>query len=425
MLAEAPEKTLTRYEGVTVRFLNKDERLVPTAESELPLVIEARDRKDVKFLQEFLDKNSAKLLEDCGKYGALLFRGFDIQTDRDFEHTLLKIKGLQGISDAFMAEHGRDKVGDLKYVLHTNSIYKTGGTLYLGGFHSENYYSPDVPGFISFCCLNPSTLGGETGLINLEHVYEKLDDKLKKKLESHAFFVTKWLVSDVAKRYHVDEATVETICRQYDLPIVGEGEDRLILLYKPSVFINPVTEKKALAINFFALPTLDDALRHHFLKNYQGKPWFWHRFVWRIPRTLFKSIENLSVFLIALWHSPKELFQITSSNWKADKALKKLHEKLPKVNSCFSESEIKQLADLMHDAYSSTLWHKGDILLVDNKKVAHAGMPGSGARLVRALITNPLQMKYSASQSGCLRCQDRTTESIGYYLSQAKKTTRG
>ena len=92
------------------------------------------------------------------------------------------------------------RVDGLKYVLHTNTIYKTGGTLYLGGFHSENYYTTDVPGFISFCCLKPSKLGGETGLINMEKVYEHLDDELKKKLENSPYFVGKWLVSDVARQ---------------------------------------------------------------------------------------------------------------------------------------------------------------------------------------------------------------------------------
>jgi alpha-ketoglutarate-dependent taurine dioxygenase len=357
-------------------------------------------------------------MEDVAKYGALLFRGFDIQTDEDFENTILSIDGMHGISEAFMAEHGRERVGNLKYVLHTNTVYKTGGTLYLGGFHSENYYSPDVPGFISFCCLKPSAQGGETGLINMEKVYEHLDNDLKEKLENSPYFVKNWRVTEVAERYKIDPETVEEICRKFDLPIVGKGENKLILMFKPSVFLHPVTQKKSLQINFFSLPTLDRALRKRFLDDYQGKNWFWHRFVWNLPPALFKGIENFFVFFIAMFHSPKELFQITTSNWKTEKAFKELNEKFTKVNSCFSEEEIDQLAQLMRNFYSSTLWQKGDILLVDNKKVAHAGMPGAGSRLVRALISNPLQMGYSHAQSGCLNCQDRTRENLGYYMTR-------
>lgn len=243
------------YEGVTTRFLRKEEHLVPSSETEMPLVIEAKERTDVKFLQDFLKANSKKLIEDAGKYGALLFRGFDIQSDKDFENTILSIDGLHGISEAFMAEHGRERVDDLKYVLYTNTIYKTGGTLYLGGFHSENYYTTDVPGFISFCCLKPSELGGETGLVNMEKVYEHLNDDLKQKLENSPYFVEKWLVSDVANRYKIDTKTVEEICRQFDVPVVGEGENKLILMYKPSVFLHPITQKKLCkSISFLCRP---------------------------------------------------------------------------------------------------------------------------------------------------------------------------
>lgn len=413
--------THNNYKGVTTRFLRKDERLINTQETEMPLVFEAKEHKDLKFLQNFLIENSHNLMEDVAKYGTLLFRGFEVQSDKDFEDAILSINGLHGISDAFMAEHGRERVGDLKYVLYTNTIYKTGGTLYLGGFHSENYYSADVPGFISFCCFKPSTLGGETGLINMEKVYEHLSDDLKKKLEEKPFFVGKWLVSDIAERYKIDTKTVEEICRQYDMPIEGEGDDKLVLMYKPSIFINPVTQKKSFSINFFSLPTLDTALRKRFLNDYQGKTWFWNRVFWKLPYSIFKSVENAAVFFIALFHSPKELFQMTESKWKTDQAFKKLDKKLTKVDSCFSEEEINHLATVMRDYYCSITWHKGDILLVDNRKVVHTGMPGEGPRTVRALISNPLQMKYSADQSGCLACQDSPTESIGHYLTVAEK----
>jgi len=211
MLTQQANKTSNSYVGVRTRFLHRDERLIASTESEMPLVIEAKERTDIQFLQEFLKNNSEKLIEDAAKYGALLFRGFDIQTDKDFEDSILSINGLHGISEAFMAEHGRERVGDLKYVLHTNTIYKTGGTLYLGGFHSENYYSPDVPAYISFCCLNPSTIGGETGLVNLEKAYEGLSDGVKKKLEEKPFFVNPWLVTDIAERYKIEPKKVEEI----------------------------------------------------------------------------------------------------------------------------------------------------------------------------------------------------------------------
>lgn len=170
----------------------------------------------------------------------------------------------------------------------------------------------------------------------------------------------------------------------------------------------------------FSLPALDRALRKLFLEDYQGDTWFWHRFVWKLPPSIFKSIENVFVFFASLLHSPKELFQITESKWKTEKAFKKINGKFAKVNSCFSETDIDHLARVMRQFYCSTIWQKGDILLVDNRKVVHTGMPGAGPRLVRALISNPLNMKYSHAQSGCFVCEDRTTQGIGHHMAAGK-----
>ena len=88
----------------------------------MPLVIEPKDRKDLKFLQEFLNANSKNCWKMPENMALFLFRGFDIQSDKDFEEAMLSINGLEGISDAFMAERGRDRFDGLKYVLHTNSV---------------------------------------------------------------------------------------------------------------------------------------------------------------------------------------------------------------------------------------------------------------------------------------------------------------
>lgn len=408
------------YVGVNTRFLRREERLMASEENEMPLVIEAKEEKDLNFLQQFLASNSQKIIEDIATYGAVLLRGFDVNSDSDFENTVLKIQGFKGISEAFMSEEGRIHAGDLKYVLYTNAVYKTGGTLYLGGFHSENYYSADVPGFICFCCLQPSLLGGETGLINMEKIYAQLSDELKMKLEANSFFVSKWLVSEVEKRYQIPKETIIEICNRFDLPIIGEGEEQFVLMYKPNIFEHPLTQKKSLQIILFEIAGLNEEMRRCFMADYQGRTWFWHRFVWRLPTFVLKILEYTYMIFASLFYSPKNAVKNLNAKINTLKAsLKK--NKAPsfnntRVGSCFTKQDIKELAKLIRTYYSSCLWNKGDILLVDNKKVMHAGMPGSGPRLVRAMICNPLAMNYSSMKSGSIDCKERTSESIGFYM---------
>lgn len=407
------------YQGVTTRFLREEERLIQSQEKELPLVIEAKDVKDLDFLQQFIKSNSKALLDDLAKYGAILLRGFAITNDAEFEQTILSIPEFKGINNAFMAENGRVTVDNLRYVLFTNSVYKTGGTLYLGGFHTENYYSPDVPAYICFCCHEPSQIGGETGLINTEKLYRTLAQDLQEKLEKNTYFVGKWLVSEVAERYQISKEAVRKVCQEFKLPVVGSGAHEAILMYKPSVFVHPQTNEKALQINLFELPALNTALRDCFMSDYQGKEWFWHRFFWKLPTKFFNGIESLAVMVIALFNSPKNSWKIVRSKVQTFTALQLNRKQLPptaRVGSCFSESEVNDLAQTMRTYYSSCLWQKGDVIIVDNRKVMHAGMPGVGPRLIRAMIGNPIAMNYEYSQQGCVEAKDRSGEAIGGHV---------
>lgn len=403
------------YAGVITRFLKPKERLVCSDEQHMPLVIEANDTKDRSFLNQFLNNNATSILDNISKYGAVLLRGFDIASEHDFEHAVLSIKGMRGVSDAFMSEEGRIPVDGLKYVLHTNAVYKTGGTLYLGGFHSENYYSPDVPGYIAFCCLKPSEKGGETGLINSAKIYEDLPDSLKDKLKKRPFFVSKWSVSEVMARYQIEEKELLELCQKAHLPVVGDAPHQFILMYKPSIFKHPKTLKEALQINFFEVDGLNEALRAQFMKDYQGDEWRWHRLVWRLPRALLHVIELIYISCASFIYSPKQAMQILLTKYKNWYSWRKntIKPDDTRVGSCFTGEEVELLAQKMRQFYSSCIWQAGDILLIDNRQVIHAGMPGTGARLVRAMISNPLAMNYSIPAEGFIDAAEHLGETLG------------
>ena len=189
-------------------------------------------------------------------------------------------------------------------------------------------------------------------------------------------------------------------------------------MYKPSVFEHPLTKKKALQINLFEIEKLNAELRRCFNDDYTGKLWFWHRFVWKLPASIFKLLERIYVSFASFFYSPKDSLKILLTKINVHSALKNNTHTYNdvKVGDCFSDDDVKILAKLMRNYYSSCLWKKGDILLVDNRKVVHAGMPGKGPRLVRAMICNPLEMRYSFQEPGTLDCINRTTETIGHYM---------
>ena len=116
---------------------------------------------------------------------------------------LFSLGALRSMRDSFMSEAGRVNVPGSKRVLHTNAIVKTGGTIMLGGFHSENYYAGDIPSFISFCCLEEPWMGGETGMVHMARAYEELGDAVKARTIvvntcSKAYAMTGWRIGYAA-----------------------------------------------------------------------------------------------------------------------------------------------------------------------------------------------------------------------------------
>ncbi|MDP1574960.1 MAG: TauD/TfdA family dioxygenase [Coxiellaceae bacterium] len=404
---------MQEYIGVKTRFLCDNERLIKTNEKQLPFVIEpaSAEFSSVDFLQTFLSKHSADILSEIAGYGAILLRGFSIHSTKEFEKTVLAIQGMKGMSHLFMSEPGRERVDGLEYIFHTNSKIKTGGALHLGGFHTENYYSPDVPNYIAFCCFHAAKLGGETGLINMASVYEKLDISLKKQLEKKSFFVSKWPLGVVANRYQVNPELVKKACNDFGLSL---DEKNFVHMYKPSVLKHPITNKKIIQANLCAeLPAVNDEILNYFMPDYKGLKWIVHKAAWKLIG--YHRLRKLSLMLPALARHPIKFLKMRK---KMQQRMKQYtNNSAPRINSVFKKEDIKTLASSMYESYASFLWHKGDILLVDNLQVAHAGMPGKTTkkfpRKIRAMLCNPLKLSYSDATSGLQDANVLLHETLG------------
>jgi len=374
------------YSGVTTRLLDREERLIPT-EERTPLVIERRGSSaSLGFLREFLSSNSSEIVMDIATHGAVLLRGFDLRCPQDFESATLAISNFQGINEYLMSEPGRELVPGTRFVLHTNNLYKTGGSLYLGGFHSENYYSPDVPSYIAFFCEQASRIGGETGLVNTAKLFSDLPEALKTELKRRAYWVAAWPLANMGSRYGVNAQQMEQFCSDSGLPIVTHHGEKYASMYKPCVIEHPITKEHALVINYsveLMKHGLDRAIQRAFLPDYWSKEWLLHRLSWRVP--LIGLLDKLDV-----------LFRDPGTVWRF--LFRKSFD--ARVGELFNKEATGLLATSIRNRYSSFKWRAGDLLIVDNLKMAHSGMPGLGARTLRVLICNPIRMRYDSKGPG-------------------------
>jgi len=382
-----------RYSEVISRTLRRAERRVPTNQEETPLVIEPHTSPSVGFLREFLGHYSSTLLEDLARFGAILLRGFDVETCDDFERHILSIRGMRGMKEILFSEPGRTIVGGTRFVFHTNSLVKTGGTLRFGTFHTENYFFPDVPRYVSFWCQTPSRFGGETGLVNVAELYRDLPTGLKRRLEEKACLVRVYPFSEVGKRYGVSLEAIDRFCRDANLPVATINDSKYVCIYKPSVIQHPGTGERALVINFTALPSLQKPLVTAFLPDYRGSQWLLHRLVWKAP-------------CLAQAGKPK-VIAYRFSQWMRRSFKKQCRVRAPSefgsgivLQEQFSADDVQMLAKAIRSRYCSFLWKRGDVLIIDNLKIAHNGMAGRGDRTLKVMMCNPIPLPSSGESRG-------------------------
>lgn len=389
---------VSQYQHVTTRLLTEAERPYPAGEPGTPLVIEAASSSDVTFLKGFLSANGQRVRNDLYEHGAVLLRGFEITSAHDFEAVLCALQGFRPMSNYFMAEQGRDPVKGTRCVFETNTLIKTGGEFRFGKVHSENYYSLDVPHFQCFCCLKKPWLGGETGLFHVANAYGELRERFAAKLEKEPFVAEAIPMSSVAARYGLPEPEVERFLEENDVKIANVNGGKVLLNYKPSVFRHPHTGKFSLQVNISQeLKGLE--IERHFLPYYTGGKWAVHRLAWRRRRVLQALFYAVHIPL-AIRHPViiRELFTQLIGRLRApSRQPSQQHEATdtptwPRLGQALDADDARLLGTAVWKHSSVFTWRRGDVLLIDNLQVHHAGMPGFGPRDIKVIMGNPVPL---------------------------------
>jgi alpha-ketoglutarate-dependent taurine dioxygenase len=377
-------------DDVIFRTLDSNERRTWTNRQETPLVIEPTGRGSLGLLSEFLRTRSSEVLNALATHGAILLRRFEVTSPSDFESAVTSIRGMNCMRDILFAEAGRTLADGATAVFYTNKLIKTGGSMQFGMFHTENYFIPDVPRYICFWCETPCGLGGETGLVDVSKVYSELPSALKLRLEEHPCLVSLFPIRKFADDHQVPEQLVLRFCNSVGLTVATVKGEPYAAIYKPSVVLHPETQERSLFVNFFALPSLEASLLNAFLSDYSAPPWILHNMFWRIA-----WLRRFGAWLAARPTSRHDHDTIYVTNPAVALAGSKA------LTELFMGDEIQELATLMRRHYSSFLWQRGDVLLIDNLKLAHNGMPGRGRRELKVLLCNPVSIPYQPNGSGC------------------------
>ncbi|MEH2060573.1 MAG: amino acid adenylation domain-containing protein [Nostoc sp.] len=329
--------------GITPKAVNLlPERLVKTNYLQpgqtFPLVIQpATDDIDLvvwaKTNQEFIQ---TELL----KYGAILFRDFNVDSVSEFESF------AQTISPNLFADYG-----DLPRTGEGGKVY--GSTPYPSDkailFHNESSHLHQWPLKIWFFCVQPAQQGGETPIIDCRQAYKIINPKLRERLDRKQLMYVRHYTNglDVSWQNFFrtdDKSIVENYFRQTKIDFEWYDNNSLITRQvRPALAVHPRTSEPVFfnQIQLHHIAYLDAEVRESLLSTFGDK---------KLPRNVYYG-----------------------------------------DGTPIEDSAIAEINEVYQQSQTSFTWQKNDILMLDNMLTAHGRNPYIGDRKLVVAMAEMIQ----------------------------------
>jgi alpha-ketoglutarate-dependent taurine dioxygenase len=278
-------------------------------------------------LKAWIDENNDEFKHKLKTNGAILFRGFAINTVQKFQNlvTLFAEKPLE----YKMRSSPRYAVGNNVY--HTTTYPNE----YSINMHSESSYDPDHPNHIVFCCIQPAEERGETPIADNRLVLSGLTEATREKFLQKGIQYVRNLTSSLGLPWREvfqtqDKTEVEAICKEKGITCTWQNDDKLTLTWsKKAIWKHPYSN--------------DDV-------------WFNHGF--------FFNKYALDEDFLSLIDSDDDLPNNTSYGDGTE----------------ISKEEIEEIKEAYAKATFEFPWETGDVLFLDNMLMSHGRNPYKGDR---------------------------------------------
>lgn len=328
---------------------------------QLPLIIEPNGSgKSKDALLAWMQQNKESLQQKFYKHGAILFRGFDIDTPKDFESIALQTDPR--LKNDYYGTSPRNIVKDTTYIYTASEL----PGYYPIMQHCEMSYVPQPPISLFFYCHVQPDYGGETPLCNFRKVYAEMDPRIREEFDKKGvltvrnysgegkgglFELKKW-----NEIFHTnDKAEVERQCREQHMEFEWMPNGNLRIVHRTPAAINhPVTGEKVWFNHLQVFHPDAAADEYAYIHQHQ------HRFktlLWSLFLKAMVAVKNLTT-------EPM------------DQSMNVLFGDGTPVPASY----VQHVEELIWKNLVIYPWQKNDVIAIDNFSTSHGRLPYEGKR---------------------------------------------
>ena len=311
-------------------------------QQKLPLVVEPDENSDCSFaaLISVCRLQKEFLREKLLRHGALLFRGFSVQTTSEFEQVVRAFSGKELLNYA----GGVSPRVELGGGVYTSTEYPAHLMLSL---HNELSYSNKYPENVYFFCLVAPESGGETPIGDSRRILKKIDAEIVNQFKLKKIRYNRNLFGDAGSGYSwqdafetCDKSVIENYCRASEIEFRWKNNGGLYLSQmRPATLVHPETGEE-------------------------------------------------------VWFNQADGFHPSNLDEETYRAfISQMSEDEFRLNACFGDyspldvAMLERIRKVLREEMVIFQWQTGDILVLDNLLMAHGRMPFSGARKIVLAMT--------------------------------------
>ncbi len=325
--------------------------------TQLPLVIQPSSSSSLSALLGELNSERTWLEAQLSKYGAILIRGYNLQSPQDFQRVANNF--IHELIDYTRGASPRTKVSEKVY---TSTDAPNFVPIPL---HCELSYTPSPPRRIMFFCHTPARSGGETPIADMHNVYQALDEGLRILLAERGLRLIQNVPGSkpfgIGKTWQEMFGTehkreVEQACERMEITCTWKSDNSLRLINeRPAFLTHPETGGQALFTSFY---NLHDSWSDEFRMNQL------HWLSW---------VFGCGEFLRRATGKPATDYP---------------HHCTFADGTEIPRQHILHIRNTLRSHAVTFQWQQGDLIIIDNLRVSHGRTPYKGKRKILVAMGN-------------------------------------